>query len=84
MRDARAPTCEHEETNVSGLERLWPRIVRIVEVLEGMDGSIGDYMLSLETRVDKLERDLEHIEERLHSRADVSGKNLREQLELPA
>jgi len=61
------------EANMSGLKRLWTRIVGIFEALEGMDNPTGDYMLSLGKRVDKLERDLEHLEGQLHSGRDVSG-----------
>ena len=60
------------EANMGGLKRLWTRIVGIFEALEGMDDPTGDYMLSLGKRVDKLERDLEHLEGQLHS-GGVSG-----------
>jgi hypothetical protein len=56
------------ETNMSGLERLWTKIARFAEVLEGIDYSTGDYILSLGKRIDKLERDVEHLERGLHSR----------------
>ena len=52
---------------MSGLKRLWTRIVGIFEALEGIDDPTGDYMLSLEKRVDKLERALERLETQLHS-----------------
>jgi hypothetical protein len=61
------------EANMSGLKRLWTRIVGIFEALAGMDDPTDDYMLSLGKRVDKLERDLEHLEGQLHSGRDVSG-----------
>jgi hypothetical protein len=61
------------EANMSGLKRLWTRIVGIVEAQEGMDDPAGDYMVALGKRVDKLERDLEHVEAQLHSGGDVSG-----------
>lgn len=38
------------EANMSGLRRLWTRIVGIFEALEGMDDPTGDYMLSLGKR----------------------------------
>jgi hypothetical protein len=61
------------ETNMSGLKRLWIKIVGIFEALEGMDDPAGDYMVSLGKRVDKLERDLERLEGQLHSGGDVGG-----------
>jgi hypothetical protein len=61
------------EANMSGLKRLWTRIVGIFEALEGMDDPTGGYLLSLGKRVDKLDRDLEHLEGQLHSGGDVSG-----------
>jgi hypothetical protein len=60
------------EAKMSGLKRLWTRIVGIFEALEGMDDPTGHYMLSLEKRVDKLERALERLETQLHSDG-VSG-----------
>ena len=54
---------------MSALERLWTKIARFAEALEGIDDPTGDYMFSLGKRVDKLERDLEHLERQLHSRA---------------
>jgi hypothetical protein len=74
----------NEEANVSRLMRLWTRIIGMVKMLEGIDDPTGDYMLSLGKRVDKLERDLKRIEERLASRAEVGGKDLRTQFGLPA
>ncbi len=53
---------------MSGLKRLWTKIARFAEVLEGMDAPTGDYILSLGKRVDKLERDVEHLERQVHSR----------------
>ncbi len=54
---------------MNGLKRFWTKIIGIVEALEGMDDPRGDYMLSLEKRVDRLERDLKDSEGQLHSRA---------------
>jgi hypothetical protein len=51
------------------LKQLWANIVRFAEVLEGPDHPTGDYILSLGKRVDKLERDVEHLERQLHLRA---------------
>jgi polyhydroxyalkanoate synthesis regulator phasin len=56
------------EANMSGSRRLWTKIAQIAKMLEGMDDPTGDYMLSLEKRVDKLERDLKQLEGQLHSR----------------
>lgn len=49
------------------LERLWTRIARVIEALEGMDDLAGDYMFSLGKRVDKLERRLKELETHLRS-----------------
>jgi hypothetical protein len=57
------------EANMSALERLWTKIARFAEALDGIDDPTGDYMFSLGKRVDKLERDLAHLERQLHSRA---------------
>ncbi|HZP75956.1 MAG TPA: hypothetical protein VFB45_07445 [Pseudolabrys sp.] len=54
---------------MSALGRLWTRIVRFAEGLDGIDNPMGDYILSLGKRVDKLEHDVEHLESELHSRA---------------
>ena len=58
---------------MSGLKQLWTNIARFAEVLEGTDDPTGDYILSLGKRVDKLERDVEHLERQLHSRPGDSG-----------
>jgi hypothetical protein len=55
------------------LERLWTKIARFAEAMEGVDDPTGDYIFSLGKRVDKLERDLEHLERQLHSRPGDSG-----------
>jgi hypothetical protein len=57
------------EANLSALKRLWTKIARFAEALEGIDDQTGDYMFSLGKRVDKLERDVEHLERQLRSRA---------------
>jgi hypothetical protein len=54
---------------MSALERLWTKIARFAETLEGIDDPIGDYVFSLGKRVDKLERNLAHLERQLRSRA---------------
>jgi len=53
---------------MSALKRLWTKIARFAEALEGIDDPTGHYMFSLGKRVDKLERDLERLERQLHSR----------------
>jgi hypothetical protein len=58
---------------MSALKRLWTKIARFAEALEGIDDPIGDYMFSLGKRVEKLERDLEHLERHLHSRPGGGG-----------
>jgi hypothetical protein len=55
------------EANMSVLKRLWTKIARFAEALEGMDDPTGDYMFSLGNRVDKLEREVKHRERQLHS-----------------
>ena len=54
---------------MSALERLWSKLARFAEAWGDMDAPIGDYMSSLGKRVDKLERDVERLESRLHSGA---------------
>jgi hypothetical protein len=54
---------------MSVLKRLWIKIARFREAMEGMDDPVGDYILSLGKRVDKLERDVEHLERQLHPSA---------------
>ena len=54
------------------LKRLWTKIARFAEAMEGVDDPTGDYILSLGKRVDNLERDLEHFERALHSRPGAS------------
>ncbi|MEH2610619.1 hypothetical protein V1293_002908 [Bradyrhizobium sp. AZCC 1693] len=57
---------------MSGLRRLWTRIARIAEVLEGVDDPTGDYLFSLGKRVDELERDLKLLKGQLQSRPSLS------------
>ena len=52
---------------MSNSKRLWTKIVRFFEALEGMDDPMGDYIFSLARRVEKLERDLDHLKKQLHS-----------------
>ena len=58
---------------MSALKRLWTKIARFAEALEGIDDPIGHYMFSVGKRVEKLERDVEHLERRLHSRLGGGG-----------
>jgi hypothetical protein len=58
---------------MSALKRLWTKVARFAEALDGMDDPTGDYMLSLGKRVDKLEREVEHLESALHSRPGGGG-----------
>jgi hypothetical protein len=53
--------------------RLWTKMARFAEALEGMDDPTGHYMFSLGKRVEKLEHTVEHLERRLPSRADGGG-----------
>jgi hypothetical protein len=61
------------EANMSALKRLWTKIARFAEALDGIDDPTGDYIFSLGKRVDKLERDVEHLERQLHPRAGGSA-----------
>ena len=58
---------------MSVLKRLWIQIVRVAKALEGIDDSAGNYMFVLGQRVDKLERDVEHLERQLPSRPGGGG-----------
>jgi hypothetical protein len=53
------------EASMSALKRFWTGIVRLAQALEGIDDPGGQYMAVLERRIDKLERDLRHIERRV-------------------
>ena len=53
---------------MSALKRLWTKMARFAEALDGIDDPTGDYMFSLGKRVDKLERDMRHLESELQSR----------------
>ncbi len=57
------------EDNMSTLMRLWTKVARFARALEGIDDPNGHYMFSLEKRINKLERDAEHFERQLRSRA---------------
>jgi hypothetical protein len=62
--------------NRSVLKRLWTKIARFAEALEGMGDPTNDYIFSLGKRVDKLERDVEHLERQLHSNPGGGGIQL--------
>jgi hypothetical protein len=49
------------EANMSVLKRLWTRIARFAEALEGIDDPRGDYIFAVGERVDKLEREVAHL-----------------------
>lgn len=51
------------------LNRIWTRVARFAEALEGVDDPTGHYMFLLKKRIDKLERDLERLEGQLGSHA---------------
>jgi hypothetical protein len=50
---------------MSGSKRLWTKIAQIAKILEDMDDPTGDYMFSLEKRIDKLEGDLRQLKGQL-------------------
>ena len=58
---------------MSVLTRLWTKITHFAQALEGIDDPTGDYMFSLAKRVDKLERDVEHLERQKRSRSGGGG-----------
>lgn len=55
-------------------KRLWTKVARFAQALEGIDDPTGHCMLSLEKRIDKLERGVEHLERQLGSRAGDGGQ----------
>jgi len=60
----------NSEVTMNTLKSLWTRIVRFFEILEGADDPIGDYILAVGKRVEKLERDLDHLKRH----ADISKR----------
>ena len=66
-RRPRAKLTLNVETNMSGSRQLWTKIAQIAKMLEGTDDPTGDYMLSLEKRIDKLEGDLRQLKGQLRS-----------------
>ena len=53
---------------MSASKQLWTKIARFAEALEGIDDPMGDYILSLGKRIEKLEHAVEHLERQLHPR----------------
>jgi len=62
------------EAKMSNSKRLWTKIVRFFEALEGMDDPMGDYIFSLARRVEKLERDLDHLKKNYCIRAPTAAR----------
>jgi hypothetical protein len=56
---------------MSALKRLWTRIARFAEALDGVGDTRGDYMVSLGQRVDQLEHEVEHLETQLRLRGGI-------------
>ena len=52
---------------MGALKRLWTKIARFVEAMEGLDNPTSHYISVLAKRVDKLEEDVENHEARLRS-----------------
>jgi hypothetical protein len=61
---------------MSTLKRLWTKMARFAETLDGIDDPTGDYILSLGKRMDKVERDLENLERSLPSRSGSDRTHL--------
>ena len=57
------------EADMRTLRRLWTRLVSFAEALNGIDDPVGDYILSIGKRVDKLESDLARLEGQQNSEA---------------
>jgi hypothetical protein len=56
-------------------KRLWTRIACFAEAFDAIDDPTGDYILSLGKHVDKLERDVRHLEGQLHSHSEATAKS---------
>lgn len=54
---------------MSAMKRLWTKIARFAEGLDGVDDPVGDYILSLGKRIDKLERDVSLLARQVQSGA---------------
>jgi hypothetical protein len=57
---------------MSTVRRLWTRMMSFAEAFDGVDDPVGDYILSLGKRVDKLENDLARLDGQRNSEA-VAG-----------
>ena len=55
--------------------RLWVKIARFLEALEGMDDPMENHLFSLEKRIEKIEHDLDCLEaqQRLRSGGALPG-----------
>ena len=53
---------------MSGLKGLWDKILRLFEAMEDAHNPMDEYTVALGKRVEKLERDVEHLEGQLHAR----------------
>lgn len=52
---------------MSAMKRLWTKIARFAEALDGVDDPAGEYLFSLAKRIDKLEGAVAHLESQLHA-----------------
>ena len=48
--------------------RIWTNFARFFEALDGIDDPMGEYMSSLGNRVDKLEHEVNLLQEATHPR----------------
>ena len=60
------------EIIMSALKKLWTKIARCFEALDGIDDPAGTYILALGKRVDKLELAVDDLKSKLHSSNDVT------------
>ncbi|MGE0422651.1 MAG: hypothetical protein AB7O88_10325 [Reyranellaceae bacterium] len=47
---------------MSYLKRLWTKVARFAEALEGIDDPVGHYMFFLEKRIHRLESEVEYLQ----------------------
>jgi hypothetical protein len=62
---------------MSASKRLWTKMARFAEGLEGIDDPMGDCILSLGRRIEKLERDVERSK-RNCNRVLAAGYSIRQ------